>query len=89
MASKHSLTIVLVLFMFNVLVLSKRKEEHKHVGHDKSNQTAGHQNFERKESGEKILKGIWLVLGIFLIVACFLLCRFSYKGISVLCLHQG
>ena len=68
-----------------------RKDEHKYVGFDKSNQTAGLQDFlpHLKGSGEKILKGIWLVLGIFLLVACYLLGRTIYKGVAVLCFNQG
>ena len=82
------LKIILLILTNNLLALA-RKQEDKYVGHDKSNQTVGYHYFPHsKESGEKILKGIWLVLGIFLIVALFLLCRFLYKGVLVLCLQR-
>ena len=50
----------------------KRTDENKYAGYDKANQTAGSQNFfpHAKGSGEKILKGIWLVLGLFLGIIC-------------------
>ena len=69
-----------------------RDEKDKYVGFDKSNQTIGYNNYRpnSKESTEKILKGIWLVLGIFFLVASYLLFRFLYKASSVLCLgNQG
>ena len=81
--------IFLIIYVDNLLVLARKKED-KYVGFDHSNQTSKYSiNQHAKESGEKILKGIWLVLGIFLLVALFLLGRFAFKGISVLCLHQG
>jgi hypothetical protein len=71
------------------MVLSRKKED-KYVGFDKSNQTIGATFHNSKESTEKILKGIWLVLGIFFVIAAYLLFRFLYKASSVLCLrHQG
>ena len=83
------LRVISLILGKSILVLS-RTEDDKFVGFDKSNQTTGYHNYfpHSKESSEKILKGIWLVLGMFLIVALFLLCRFLYKASSVLCLHR-
>ena len=91
MSISHILNIIFLILVNNLMVLSRKKED-KYVGHDKSNQTIGYHNYfpNSKESSEKILKGIWLVLGIFLLVASFLLFRLLYKASSVLCLrHQG
>ena len=78
-----------LIIVNNQLAISGRSEDDKFVGFDKSNQTTGYSYFPNsKESSEKILKGIWLVLGIFFLVALFLLCRFLYKASSVLCLHH-
>jgi len=79
----------LVIVKNNQFAVSGRKKEDKYVGFDKSNQTIGYSYYPNsKESSEKILKGIWLVLGIFFLAALFLLCRFLYKASSVLCLHK-
>ena len=87
------LNIIFVILFKTSFTHSKNEKDNRFEGQDKSNQTIGAQGHgwsHSKESSEKILKGIWLVLGIFLIVALFLLCRFLYKGISVLCLrNQG
>ena len=86
---KLTYAVFLVIVNNYQLAFSGRKKEDKYVGFDKSNQTIGYSYYPNsKESSEKILKGIWLVLGIFFLVALFLLCRFLYKASSVLCLHK-
>ena len=62
--------IICFILVQNHVVIS-RKDDDKFVGFDKSNTTSGYQNYfpHSKESSEKILKGIWLVLGIFLMIA--------------------
>lgn len=86
---KITYAVFLIIVNNNQLAISGRRKEDKYVGFDKSNQTIGYNYLPNsKESSEKILKGIWLVLGIFFLVALFLLCRFLYKASSVLCLHH-
>ena len=91
MTEKISYAVFLIIVNNNQLAISGRKKEDKYVGFDKSNTTNTYLYLPNsKESSEKILKGIWLVLGIFFLVALFLLCRFLYKASSVLFLnHQG
>jgi len=82
--------IICFILVQNHVVIS-RKDDDKFVGFDKTNTTSGYQNYfpHSKESSEKILKGIWLVLGIFLMIALFLFFRFLYKAVAVLCFrHQ-
>ena len=89
MTEKISYAVFLIIVNNNQLAISGRKKEDKYVGFDKSNTTNTYLYLPNsKESSEKILKGIWLVLGIFFLVALFLLCRFLYKASSVLCLHH-
>ena len=89
MTEKISYAVFLIIVNNNQLAISGRKKEDKYVGFDKSNTTNTYLYLPNsKESSEKILKGIWLVLGIFFLVALFLLSRFLYKASSVLCLHH-
>lgn len=86
---KITYAVFLIIVNNNQLAISGRRKEDKYVGFDKSNTTSVYNYLPNsKESTEKILKGIWLVLGIFFLVALFLLCRFLYKASSVLCFHH-